>query len=352
MAAVSSFPQLTETEVHTRLVNRSVQEIIEISRDNERRKELSKTESRHLTKGCFNPIDYFFTVEEKNLQNKLASLRKNDYAFHGFASQDHFEMKKEEGFTQARKVTTFFLKKGAVPSEAIHKMKEGLTLFGCAEAVQLPQYLAIEDVVDTYTPGKFNALFAADSKTPLIIGSQSENNPISLLRNYMEKPVSPDSEEIKKGDHIYYPNAKSYLEKHLNGPSRGYNLLCIDDAVGAQKFTTLGISSAGNTSTQMQDHCIARYALPYRSMEAYSETTKKEFRDQFATNALEKSQSMANATITVEEFKAQGGGDMQIVDELDVKRITALANATIEEARKLMDSYTIRVYGDRQMFSN
>ncbi len=259
-------------------------------------------------------------------------------------------MQPEDGFTSAKKVTTFFLKKGALPSDAIHQMKKGLTLFGCGEAVQLAQYLAIEDVVDTFTPGKFNALLAADSKTPLIIGSRSDDNPISRLRNYMKEFVGPEDIRIKKGDHIYYTNAKSYPDKHLTGSSRGYNLLCIDDTVGSQKFTTLGIPDGGYIHGQMQTHCIARFNLSYESMQCYSEQTRKELCVQLGEE-LQLQNSLSEKQITVEEFEAQDGGKMCILDELDTKRITALANATIPEARKLLDGYDVRL-GKRQVFSN
>ena len=345
-----TFPKLTESEVHTRLVDKSVKEIIEISADNIDRKNRCHDQIQLLDQGCFNPQDYFFISKGNNQQETLDWVKQNDYALHGYASEDHFEMQPEDGFTSAKKVCTFFLKKGAVASDAVHHMKKGLTIFGCGETVQLSQYLAIEDVL---TPGKFNALFSADSNTPLIIGSRSSDNPLSRLRNYMKEFADPESPIIKKGDHIFYRNAKLYLDKHPLGSSQGYNLLCIDDTVGSQKFTTLGIPANGYTHGQMQTHCIGRFNLPIESLEFLSEQTKNELCEKWGKEDLELQNSFADRQITLEEFKTekQMGGVMCILDELDTKRITALANATILEARKLMDSYDVR-HGTRQVFSS
>ena len=336
---LAAITRLTETEVRARLVETSVKEI----------KEISASHSRNLKTGCYQPTDYYSFAQDNHLQDRVDWAVKNGVTYHGYASSKHFDMQIEKECTSLRKVCTFFLKKGVLPHDAVHQMKKGLSLIGNGETVQLAQYLAIEGVVDTYTPGKFNTLFAADSKTPLIIGSKADNNPISRLRNYMMKPVSADSVEIKKGDHIHYPNAKSYLEKHLNGVWTGCNLLCIDDAIGSQKFTTLGLPADGYTHIQLQDHHLAKFNLiPQSMMGTYSEETRKELLTKYYLDgSLERATSLAEKQMTVEEFMLEGGGAMQIVDELDVKRITALANASIPQARKLMDSYDVRK-GERQ----
>ena len=295
----------TESEVHACLVNKTAQFIKEISAENIQRKDDCSKVINLLNEGIYNPVDYYFLLKSNNQTARLDWLKKNDFAFHGYTSLKNFEMVPEDGFTSAKKVCCFVLKKGVLPSDALHAMRKGLTLMGCGEAVQLAQYLAIEDVLK---PEKFNVLFAADSQTPLIIGSRLNNNPISRLRNYFVKEVSPDSSEIKKGDHVYITNATSYLEKHPTGSSQGYNVTCVDDTIGSQKFTTLGLPSEGVTHSQFQDIAISRYNLHYRSMESYSERTKTELCSQLGSNVITTSKKMADAQITSDEFKEQSGG--------------------------------------------
>ena len=94
----------------------------------------------------------------------------------------HFQLVSDRDSPSGKKVAGFVLKEGVLPNDALHAIEDGLSLFGCAEVCQIAQYAAIEDVLGT---SKFNALFAADSSTPLMIGSTLPNNPISRLRLYL-----------------------------------------------------------------------------------------------------------------------------------------------------------------------
>src|ERR1700722_7978865 len=331
-------PIYNVSEIHTRLVNKSVEEILKISADNVRRKDVCEETDGLLEQGVYNPTEYYFLLESKNKITRLEELKEVDAYFHGYASPDHFDMVPENESVTMKKVCTFVVKKGALPSDAVHAMKKGLSLIGCGEACQLAQYLAIEDV---WKPEKFNFLLSADSTTPLVIGSRLPQNPLSRLRNYMKMPISPDSPAIEKADHIYVTNANTYLDKQITGSSKGYNVFCIDKTIGSQKFTTLGLPP-GATHRKIEDICISKYNSLYRSMETWSENTFNEVCAQLTPETFDRAQEMMLTQIDYKEFKAQNGGSMMIVGELDANRITAIANASLEKARQLFDGYDVR----------
>lgn len=328
--------QLTEVEVSQRLQDVSAEQIKQIVSDNTTRKN-HKENIQLLAKGIFYPHEYYKALNEHESNERLTWFTNRDSFFHGYASPKHFEIVSDPSSPSGKKVACFVLKSGVLPSEALNAIKEGLTLLGCGETCQIAQYIAIKDVWGT---SKFDALFASNTKTPLIIG-RADNNPISKLRNYLMQ-LNPALSEIKKGDLVYIQNANSYSSKHLKGQSSGDNTLCIDDTIESQKFTTLGLSPNGNSHEEIQDYLISKYNVPCKDLEGLSEKTKKAYLEFIGGEAVAKSEKLKNTQITLEEFKEQNGGTVTIVCELDAKRITAIANSSLKQARKLFDSYDVR----------
>lgn len=329
---------LTLSEVHTRLQDKTVEIIQDITSDNINRKGY-KENLQLLAKGISYPIDYFNALTETRQQQRIDFFRDRNNFYHGFASAKHFEMIPDNATHSGKKVGCFILKNGVLPSEALKALREGLSLVGCAEVCQIAQYGAIEDILGTE---KFNMLFAANSQTPLIIGSTEPRNPISRLRIYLLKE-NPSPSEIKKGDLVRIANAPLYFSKHLIiGPCQAYNSICVDDTIGSQKFTALGTAPNGLTHNQMKEVLLADFNTSPNSLDYLSRGTHQKLMQHIGAEGIATAKSMENLQLTPAEFEAQGGGTISITCELDAKRITALANASLKAARNLFDSYDVR----------
>lgn len=329
--------KLTVREVQGRLRDRSVEIIKEIVTDSTNR-EGYREDHKLLQKGIFYPNEYFDALTENNETPRLDYFGKRDSFFHGFVSPKFFKMVPDDKSPSGKKIACFMLEDGVLPSEGLKAMREGITLLGCAEVCQIAQYAAIEDVLGT---SKFNALFASTSSTPLMIGSALPNNPISRLRVYLMQE-NPSTSEIKKGDLVFTKNAASYYSKHLLGIAGGYNTICVDDTAGSQRFTTLGLDPNGLTHDQLQDTLIADYNSSSRRLESFSDKTRQAYLTSIGEKGISLAEELKTTQLSSQEFTEQGGGKATIVCELDAKRITDLANSTLENARRLLDSYNVR----------
>jgi hypothetical protein len=324
----------TVHEVESRLNNKAIEVIQAIVGDNESRKNLFKKNIQLLASGIHYDCDYYNALLETNQNERLAFFKERNSFFHGYASPKHFKMI-NDNTPSGKKVYSFVLMDGVLPSEALRVMKEGLSFIGCGEVCQVAQYSAILDVLGTE---KFNALFASDSSTPLIIG-RPQNNPISRLRYYF---MEENPSEVKKGDLVYITNAGSYPYKHYRGIARGFNAICVDNTKGSEKFTSLGLSPEGMTRDQIVDVLIAEYNKPAQPLAGLTERTKELLLKLIGRNSILMAEKLANMQITLERFKQENGGTYTLVCELDAKRIAALANGTMEQARKLLASYPIQ----------
>jgi hypothetical protein len=359
LASSSEVKALTEQEVQQRLRDKSSEVICAIAADNFHRANNYQNDMTLLEKGIFYPCEYFEALQYHKQKPRIDFFKNKDCFFHGYTSPSYFWMADDPNSPSGKRVACYALntwvkEKGkdtttpALPSDALKAMREGLSILGCVEACQIAQYAALEDVLGTE---KFNYLFRAkdsitgqSSKTFLMIAQGTSNNPLYRLRVDFTKANLPIS-KMKKGDMVYIHNADSYQGKHLTGGAAGYNAICIDDTEGSQKFTALAFPGEGHTLAETEELLLSEYNHPYVSFESFTEKviaglTRKCGKEMVAN-------SQANRQITTEEFKKQNGGKVTIICELDAAKITALANSTLAEAKRLLDGYTVQ-YGDRK----
>jgi len=317
----------TEVEVEGRLTNKVIEVMQNIARLN-----MSNT---NLDAGVHYPLPYVKALQdsdsEKN-QERLKTFKEYGMSYHGYASPKHFKMVADPESPSGKQVLTFVLKPGVLASKALEKLESGLSVLGCGETCQVAQYRAILDVLGAE---KFDALFAEDGPTPLIVSGTHPKNPISKLRNYICKKEA-NLDEVRRGDLVYFYNAASYQEKHQFGASQGYNSICMHEAGGSSRFTGLGWPSEGLNHGQIQKVMRSKYnADPANPREVLSEKIWKK---------LPKTRpDFQERQITPAEFTKEGGGKIQLVCQLDTKRITALANSTLADARRLLDSYNVSI---------
>ena len=315
-----------------RLNDKSVEVLTEIAKDNAHRMDGFVKDIQLLSKGVFYFTDYFNSLKEKNQTDRINYFRDRNAFFHGHTSPKHFTLADQETSPSGKKVANFVLKNGVLPSEALNAMKNGLSLLGCGEVCQIAQYAALEDILGV---DKFNALFASDTPTPLMIGSQLPTNPISRLRLYLMKE-NPSS--MQKGDLVHIENSANYAAKHVTGHAHAFNVLCADDTLGSQKFIGLGLPPEGLTHDQINALLLNEFNLPLDSFERWSPSVRHFFR-----GMISKSTELKDMQLTPERFRELGGGKCTLLCTLDAERITALANSTLAEARKLLDGYDVRV---------
>lgn len=339
ISQASSCAFLLEKEVEAVLNQTTVQTIQHLAEDHFNRKNYQHN-LQLLSEGIFYPIEYYQALKNKNQTQRLEFFTKKGSFWHGFAASKSVKMVDDAALPTGKKIGCFVLENKAVPSSALEGLKKGLSLFGCGEVVQLSQYTGILEVLGQE---KFDALFAYDSSTPFMIGSTLPNNPISRLRRYLMKE-NPQPSDFRIGDVVYISNAATYLAKHPTGHETGCNMLCIDNSPGSLKFTGLGLSPKGNTIAEVENELLEAYNTSYQKP-PFNLTTQEAvqaYERCFSPARIASMERLKDSIMSYEEFKAKGGGTLKIVAELDVPRLTALANHHLAEARVLLDGYDVR----------
>ena len=214
-----------------------------------------RTAQQSLSKGVFYPPDYYNLLSQSSDPSAPARLKwfkDRDYFYHSYLSHKHFEMlpaekNRDAGSCSKYVEQSFLLMEGVAPSAAITAAKQGISVVGCGEVCQIAQYAALLSVLGPKT----DSLFAAASKTRLIIDTYFCVNPLNLLRYRIAKE-NPDPSEISLGDQIYIYNASSYPSKNPRGLCTGYNAICTNVTTESKKFTALGLPAAGLTHAEIE----------------------------------------------------------------------------------------------------
>ena len=289
---------------------------------------------RLLEKGIFYPQEYYTALVESNQLARLKFLKERGSFLHGFTSSKKFEIQNDPN-SPTGKQCGFSICKDVVPSEALREISGGaLSLLGCGEFCQIPQYQSLESIWGTE---KFNHVFAADSDTPLMIGSNLEKNPILKLRNFLVWDYS-STLEFKLSDVVYITNTPSYLNKHLIGDAAGYNAICIDATSNNEKFVTLGTDKFGLSRQGILENLLHKYNMP-TTIDCLTEPVKAIlYRSLGETKCLNAS-SLRSAQLSWKDFQKEGGGKTMLLCEMNAERVMQIANCTLEKSRKLMKSF-------------
>lgn len=323
---------LKAEEVRARLIHTICKVMQEICADNEERMLSYTKKTDALSGGIFYPRDYFVALKARKQKERLAYFLQHDSFYNGYLSPKYFRIEENPQTASGKRPCAFILKEKADAVEALQSIRKGLSLIGCGEVCQVAHYEAILDIIG---PEKFRVLFAGDSSTSLKLGLAS-NNPIGRLRTYFMKE-SPKPLQLKKGDQVYIAGFPRYFEKHVIGACSGYNTICYHGS--GKTFMALGLSSKGETLTQVNESLIRGYNIPISYFEYLSQKTKQTLVRQLGAQKLSISEKNKEAQISMTEYQAAGGGKVTLICQLDYEKVTKLANATLDEARVLLNGF-------------
>lgn len=317
-------------DVRHRLSDFICSKIQEIAADNKRRLEGFKNDVSLLSGGIFYPEEYFQALKEAGLDDRIEELRNLDAFFYGYAPPESFELYEVAKRTSG--LGMFALKKGVLPSVAVDKMVEGLTLMECRGVCDLVRYLAIKEVLGNE---KFDLLFSADSPFALTIGFGTWMDPLNFLVEWINED-RPDSEDIQRGDLVYFRNCRTYPLKHPHGVAQGFNTFCLDET--SQNFTGLGLESDGLLPKQIFVTLLDELNRPKDTKVEYIlEKTKAAFNRARYIDSL--TYEPSDRHVTWAEFSFLNSKNWKLCSRLDVEKITAIANSTVEEAKTLLYTY-------------
>lgn len=311
-----------EKEVRKRLNDIACERIQAICADNKYRLENCHRDPQLLSKGVFYPHEYYVALNKTSQVDQIEALRKTDSFYQGFVSPEHYSIDVSLGSMMRNYCGSFLLKENVLPSEALKAVVEGPSLILCGVVCQIARWSAVQEVLGTE---KFDALFASNSSTPFKIGLKS---PISHLFKFEWARGIPFN-TIKKGDLVHFPNHYLYPNKHKLGVAGAYNTICIHKKT--PKFTSLGISGEGITTKEMNKLLIDEFNTPPNyALEFLAEETKKAVSKRFNFAAKE--------VVLHEGFESK----FEICTRFDAEKITALANSTLQQARELLDQWSVK----------
>ncbi len=313
-------------EVRNRLNDSICQKMQGICADNKRRLEESKTNASLLEKGIFFPPEYYYALKRAGAEKQIEELRNCDAFFHGHVSSDHFEPVLNDKSITGKQRFCFTLKKGVCPAEALRTIEKGLSLIECKAVFHIVAYQAIQEILGI---DKFYHLFSRDSSTPLVIGLLRPQNPLYRLIETLNE-TNPNKSMIEKGDLVYFRNRPFYLEKHVDGMAQGFNTICIDDRWGSQKFVALGLEPKGLEEKGIIQVLFEELIQEPDHLDYLSTTTKA---------ALCKDLQVEKWLINPQDCHDLSKWDCTLLSRFDAEKITALANSTLEEARRLLDQW-------------
>jgi hypothetical protein len=302
-----------------------------IATDNEKRMQGYKENTKELAKGFFYPHEYHGALNEKGQEARLKFFKEKEYFFHGYLAPKHFEKVNDMNTPTGKKIQCYTLMKGISPSAALEAIYEQPSLIGCGEAVQIAQYLAIKEVLKE----KFDAMFAANSSTPLGIGTF--NHALGKLRNYLMIKEVQKMETIKQGDVVYIANDQRYTDKHPAGIAPGYNGICME-AGKNPKFTALGLPGKGVTINEIEQGLIKEFNA-LSDLQHLTERTKKAILSTHGKAMVK----FENLQTNLHDFHEYGGGKVLIVCELHAERIQLLAQTPIEKVQAVFSQMDVKI---------
>jgi hypothetical protein len=306
-------------ETQHRLAETTVRVAQEMAADNEMRMGSYTHQIEVLNEGVYYPNQYYSALKTKKQTKRLEWHKQKGNFFHGYASSKYFEQRLDpRNLTTGIEPYSYRIKRGVLPHEALAAFRKGPSLISCGDLCQTAFYEAIREVLGNE---KFDLLFAADSPTPFHLGFNTPSLGIYAL-------IIPAAQR-KKGDLVYFTNASSYCERHVNGEARGYVTICMSNDSPEKKYTTLGLSSQGVTVEAMKEVMLQECNAVPIGMEIVTEDMARRIIDY----------PPAERAMTMQELEQQGGGTILASLELNAERIDQLAKASLEKARRLFTQW-------------
>jgi hypothetical protein len=325
----------TENEVRQHLVDAAQKAMRAICVDTEERMKKCAENVNLLSCGVFYGNAYFKKLGDLSLKDRLDQLQKDGSFYHGKVSSTTFLQVQSQISPTGFEMNHFVLKKGVKATEGVQSLTTELSLLGSAEVCQVTQYIALRTVLGDE---KFNALFAAESLTAMRISVLSSNNPINLL---LRKFQNPKKTNFSKGDVVYFGNASMYDIKNHLGDYMGIVALCVDDVVGKEKFSTIGVSPDGATVQEIQNDLLKEFNADPIGDNIVTPNVASIIRQRRGMIRCQQAQALAKKVLSFQEFLKNGGGQTVALREFHVHRIKQLLDLSTSDARKLFSKWAI-----------
>lgn len=341
-AKKSSTESMSDAEIEKKFTDAAIKAIKEIAADNKKRLETYAKTPDVLNEGMYYANEYFVALKDlaktdSKRKDELEAKRKDGTFYHGLAPKDFFDIKDNPNSITGKAVNWYVLKQGKLPSEALPVMRKGVTLTDCGGTTYLAWYQAL---LDLFKKEKFDALFAANSKTRFSICDQDQAMPLK----YLAKRINPKTiADIKPGHLCSFKGVDFYGTKHINGDGANYNVLCTEVTNAGPRFVTLGTDPEGFSPEQMAQLLVDDYNKDPLGTDTLDEKLAGDCMATYNATQLHAIKSLQKDTLTIDQFKTYGGGGIHLPNTvgLNFERVALLAKATIPRARVMMDLWAL-----------
>jgi hypothetical protein len=309
-----------------------VQNIMDIAHDYKYRMDHYSQNKKMLDEGVFYPRAYLTALEKTGQAAQLKGLIECNAGWEKHLPVSHFTKTPKnlsEKTESAVNSSRYVVKSGIAPHAALDAARNGPSLIGCTDVCIIALYEALKVI---WGIEKFDAMFSAESSTPLKVIMDEDSNPV---KNFLKR-----TEIAHQGDIVVFRNAKGYLTRHPLGYSLNYNTICCNE--NPPKFTTLGLNPDGLTEFEVNQQLLSdfnenpepyptKYLLPevarffLRTLQAPQIEFMKRFHEDPSFGRL-----------SISGFALLGGGAKYIYS-IDPEAIAKIANASISNARLIFN---------------
>jgi len=177
------------------------------------------------------------------------ALAKKDATAKGFWIEDYWKGYANPTYWNRVGHMSWQLKAGADAAAAIQDWLAGVTIAECASVLVAIELDTIRAAVGD---NRFNAMFSSLNQLPerehLKLNQYwTKSSTAAFMRRTDEAAAAQNGPEevgkrsVKKGEWYYFYNHPKYLLKHPGGAFQGENSICMDDTIGAQKYSGFGV---------------------------------------------------------------------------------------------------------------
>ena len=298
-------------------------------RENKSRLAQSKDDPDRLNVGTFYSNEYYLALKAAGLTDKIVELRAKGVFYHGSLPETHFSNFKSPFSHSGIEIDYWKIGDGIDASHAMDALEKGLNLISCGTAITKAYYVALRVLLGDE---KFSALFSSNSVAPLMMSWNAGSTPIRYLSE--SHPI----EAVQEGDSVYFTGIETiYVIKHLNGDAKTYNTLALS---GGKKFIALGFPPEGLTKDEVDETQMTDFNKPPISFDPFLEDIRHKILGSMSPEKRHQTESFKDRTITMEQYKTLGGGQMFTQPfRISPKKLAALINATLPEACGLMSKW-------------
>lgn len=346
--------QSTEITPSDKLQHTLTAKIIEVMKtivsDNTMRLEGYRKNPKLLDKGIYYSNAYYAALKDLKEPNRIKFFLDKGSFHHGYVPPKFYTIPYSLPNTKAPLLMPcYVLKKGKTASEALEKLREGLSFLACGDTCQIAIY---EALLAALGKEKFDAFFAANTSTPLMIHVSGRENPIDNPLDYLLEYSLQKT--AKKGDMAFFQNAQGYAMKHLMGDATGFWTICTDDSQNNEKYIGLGLNPSGNTQYEIGTRLYKEFNSKPIGFEILPKGYVQDildgitFPESLNMSVKKYVETCKKVELDPDTFMQYGGGQLAQTATLNMERVMTLVNGSIEEGRKLLDEWKAALITDTE----